>query len=189
MDRRLVVAGAVALAAVGAGIWLGRGVGVAAAGGRAAVGPVTITAAQGPPTTIVVHVSGWVVSPGLVELPAAARMGDALAAAGGARPGARLDSVNLAQPLGDGQQLVVPGPGDVPAGPTGAGDPAGGLININAATAAELEALPGVGPVLAERIVAHRQDMGPFQTVEDLLGVSGIGEAKLASIRDLVAAP
>jgi competence protein ComEA len=111
---------------------------------------------------------------------------DAIKAAGGFRPGADSDAVNLAASLSDGQQVIVPGPSGAVAGPTATGD---GKIAINRATAAELDALPGVGPVLAERIVAHRDQHGPFATVEDLLQVSGIGEAKLASIRDLVSVP
>jgi competence protein ComEA len=89
-----------------------------------------------------------------------------------------------------GQQIIVPGPGDPGSAPTDvAGNGAGALVAINRATASELETLPGVGPVLAARIVAHREKNGPFTEVEDLLQVSGIGESKLAAFRDLIVVP
>lgn len=133
-----------------------------------------------------VHVAGWVADPGVVELHEGAIVADAVAAAGGMRRGARADLINLAAPLGDGEQVVVPGPesGDVPTAP--AGD---GVISLNRADAGELEGLPGVGPVLADRIVAHREQVGGFERVEDLLQVPGIGESKLAAIRDLIKVP
>jgi competence protein ComEA len=135
-----------------------------------------------------VHVSGWVVSPGVVEVPEGSIVADAIAAAGGARSGAGLDSINLAGPVLSGDQVVVPGPGaSIPAGSAVA--PGDGLISLNRADATQFQDLPGVGPVLAERIVAYRQANGPFQAVEDLLDVPGIGEAKLAAIRDLVTVP
>ncbi|HSO49130.1 MAG TPA: helix-hairpin-helix domain-containing protein, partial [Acidimicrobiia bacterium] len=113
---------------------------------------------------------------------------DAVAAAGGALEGAVLESLNLASPVLDGDHIQIPGPGDVIAA-TGGGEEGDGRIALNRADAAALEQLPGVGPVLAERIVAHREANGPYQEVEDLLEVSGIGEAKLASIRDLIVVP
>lgn len=138
---------------------------------------------------LVVHVSGWVAAPGLVTVPDGSRVADTVAAAGGARPGASLESMNLAEAVRDGQHVVVPGPPD-----TAGGAPAGavaddGRVRINEADAAELQELPGVGPVLAERIVEHRERSGPFETVEDLLDVPGIGEGKLASLRDAVIVP
>lgn len=190
MDRRWIAALAVVLAAAAAGMWFGRGVTTAPSGSGLAPVPVQAsTPGSFESATIVVHVAGWVASPGLVELASGARVGDAVAAAGGVKTGAVLAAVNLAQPLTDGQQVVVPGP-EAEVAVTGGGEATGdGLIHLNRATVTELEDLPGVGPVLAERIVAHRDEMGPFATVEDLLEVSGIGEAKLASIRDLVAVP
>jgi competence protein ComEA len=138
--------------------------------------------------SISVHVSGWVVSPGVVEVPEGSIVADAIAAAGGARSGAGLDSINLAGPVLAGAQVVVPGPGGSP--PAGSAvAPGDGLISLNRADATQFQDLPGVGPVLAERIVAHREANGPFQAVEDLLDVPGIGEAKLAAIRDLVTVP
>lgn len=134
--------------------------------------------------TIAVHVAGWVVSPGVVTLPSDAMVADAVAAAGGLLAGAATGGVNLAAPVADGDQIVVPGPGTNPDQASPASD--GGLMSINQATATDLESLPGVGPVLAERIVTFRDENGRFETVEDLLEVPGIGEAKLASLRDLV---
>ena len=134
-----------------------------------------------------VYVSGWVATPGVVEVAEGSIVADALAAAGGALHGALLDAINLARPVVEGDHIQVPGPGDsVSAVP---GGKEGGLISLNRADALQLEELPGVGPVLAERITAHREANGPFETVEDLLEVPGIGEAKLASIRDLVTVP
>ena len=92
-----------------------------------------------------------------------------------------------AEPLIDGSQVIVPGPATAPDGTASESVPSGdGRIHLNRATAAELDDLPGIGPVIAERIVAHRSEHGPFRAVEDLLDVPGIGEAKLATLRDLV---
>lgn len=147
--------------------------------------PSTVLSSNEP---ISVHVSGWVVRPGVVEIPEGAMVADAITAAGGARPGAGLDAVNLAGPVLAGDQVVVPGPGgSAPEGSAATSD--GGLLSLNRADGTQLQDLPGVGPVLAERIVAHRDANGPFQAVEDLLDVPGIGEAKLAAIRDLVTVP
>src|SRR5690606_5402231 len=185
MDRRWLPAGVLGVAAVLAGIWWGRGV-VPTPQPDVPAGPappVSSTAA----TDVIVHVAGWVQKPGLVKVPEGARVGDVLSAAGGVRPGASLDAVNLAQPVADGQQIVVPGPdATAVAGSTPADD---GLVHLNTATAADLETLPGVGPVLAERIIAHREARGGFAQVEDLLEVPGIGEAKLADLRDAVVVP
>jgi competence protein ComEA len=169
--------------------------GVISIGGGVALGLSQRDPAPGPATSpsfvptgasIEIHVGGWVVAPGVITIPEDAIVADAIKAAGGFKPGADSDAVNLAASLADGQQVIVPGPDGAIGGPAASGD---GKIAINRATAAELDALPGVGPVLAERIVAHREQHGPFATVEDLLQVSGIGEAKLASIRDLVSVP
>jgi competence protein ComEA len=137
---------------------------------------------------ISVHVSGWVVNPGVVEIPELSIVADAVTAAGGARSGAGLEAINLAAPVMAGDQVVVPGPGEVNVTGSVAGT-SDGHISLNGADATQLQDLPGVGPVLAERIVAYRDANGPFQTVEDLLDVPGIGEAKLAAMRDLVSVP
>lgn len=136
-----------------------------------------------PVADLEVHVAGWVVSPGVVTVTDGAIVADAIAAAGGMRSGADAASLNLAAAIRRGDQIVVPGPGDGQVAGRGDSDQ---LISLSRATSSELEELPGVGPVLAERIVAFREDHGPFQAVEDLLEVPGIGEAKLASLRDLV---
>lgn len=144
------------------------------------------------PDTIVAHVAGALVSPGVVTLPAGARVADAIAAAGGARGDADLDRVNLAAPLSDGGRIYVPvvGGPDVAAAETGehaAGAGADGpKVNLNTASAADLEQLPGVGPATAAAIIAHRERSGRFRQVDDLLEVRGIGPAKLEGLRDLV---
>lgn len=137
---------------------------------------------------ILVHVSGQVVAPGLVEVTSDARVADAIAAAGGVTHRADLSGVNLAEPVVDGQQIVVPssaGQGTEPA----MGATTDSRVRLNDADAAALETLPGVGPVLAEAIIAHRAEYGSFRSVEDLLDVPGIGEQKLASLRDRVIVP
>jgi competence protein ComEA len=152
--------------------------------------PSTVPEEAGAANRFVVYVSGWVSTPGVVEVDEGAIVADAIAAAGGAIQGALLDAVNLARPLTDGEHIQIPGPGDSPSvGSVAPGDSADGLIPINQADVSALEGLPGVGPVLAERIVAHREDHGPFEVIEDLLDVPGIGEAKLASMRDLIKVP
>ena len=133
--------------------------------------------------TIAVHVSGWVVSPGVVELGEGALVADAVAAAGGIRPGALVGGINLAAEVAAGEQVLVPGPQEVDIGQEAKAD---GTLRLNSATSTELQSLPGVGPVLAERIVAFRDEHGPFGAVEDLLEVPGIGEAKLEAIREIV---
>lgn len=145
-------------------------------------------------SSIVVDVEGAVVSPGLYTLPAGARAGDAVEAAGGLAPKALSGGVNLAQPLEDGQQLTVPfkGAAGQAAGSHGAASAAdgssaaGGLVNINTATVQELQQLSGIGPSLSQRIVDYRNANGPFASVDDLLEVSGIGEAILGKIRSQV---
>jgi competence protein ComEA len=144
------------------------------------------------PTPVVVHVAGLVAGPGLVTLPAGSRVGDALTAAGGALPGADLDAVNLARVLVDGEQVLVPAPGQAPprvaATAPGSGGGGGGPLDLNAATADELDDLPGVGEVLAARIVAWREENGRFGSVDDLGEVPGIGPKVLDGVRDLVTA-
>lgn len=149
-------------------------------------GERSLPATSAPASTFEVHVAGWVVRPGVVTVSEGSIVADAVEAAGGMRIGARPDLINLAEPVQPGEQVVLPGP------ESGAGDVAvagDSLVSLNRADASTLETLPGVGPVLAERIVAFREQNGPFQQVEDLLQVPGIGEAKLASLRDLVRVP
>ncbi len=153
------------------------------------------------PTRIAVHVVGAVHQPGVYHLPSTARADDAVRAAGGATTSADLRRVNLAAALTDGAQLWIPRFGErapntsLPAGPSTQGNPTGStanspaaplIVNINNATAAELDQLPGVGPSTARAIVDHRSRNGPFATVDDLLAVRGIGPAKLAELRAFV---
>lgn len=131
-----------------------------------------------------VHVLGQVTHPGLYVLDLDARVVDALAAAGGSLPDADLRAVNLARPLTDGEQLIVPVVGETDAG---ASTPAGdGLIDLNSADQTALETLPRIGPALAQRIIAWREDNGRFASVDDLLAVPGIGEKLLEGLRGAV---
>lgn len=136
---------------------------------------------------VAVHVAGEVLSPGLVQIAAGGRVADAVAGAGGSTRHADLSGINLAAPVRDGDQIVIPGLDSGQA--TAAGVVADGRIRINLASPTELENLPGVGPVLAARIASYRDENGSFAVVEDLLDVPGIGEGKLAGLRDAVALP
>ena len=151
------------------------------------------------PGALRVYMVGQVRRPGVVSLPVGARVEDAIDAAGGATARADLTVMNLARQVVDGERILVPRPGqqvptDDPAPPagaasgTGAGATAapGSPVDLNTATVADLDALPGVGPVIAGRIVAWRQQNGSFKTVDDLGEVSGIGDATLARLRPLV---
>jgi len=142
------------------------------------------------PLPVRVHVSGAVSRPGVYELAQGAIVEQAIEAAGGSLAAADLGSLNLAAQLQDGQQVIVHQPGEeqppTPSSPPGG---SGELVSVNTATAAELEKLPGIGPVLAQNILEHRRAHGPFSRAEDLLNVSGIGPSILEAIRDLVAVP
>ncbi|WP_456788037.1 ComEA family DNA-binding protein [Cellulomonas sp. P5_C5] len=176
----LLVAGAIALRAS------------ALAPGPAVVLPTPVPSgpvASEAPTVVaevVVDVVGAVAAPGVVRLAQGSRVVDAIAAAGGATAEAQVSSLNLARVLVDGEQIAVPRPGDLPA-QAAAAEPAGGdgLVDLNTADAASLDSLPGIGPVLADRIVAHREDR-PFTTVDELADVAGIGPTLLERLRDLV---
>jgi competence protein ComEA len=145
-----------------------------------------------PAAEVVVDVAGKVRRPGIVRLPVGSRVVDAVEAAGGPRRGVDLSSLNLARVLVDGEQVVVgvPAPGGVAASaassPGGAGGPPGALVNINTATQTELETLPGIGPVTASAILQWRTDNGAFSAVDELMEVSGIGEATLADMAPFV---
>jgi competence protein ComEA len=134
-------------------------------------------------TTVVVDVGGRVKHPGVYSLATGSRAIDALTAAGGALPGTDMTTINQAQRLEDGEQIVV----GVAQGssPAGASSPVG-KVNLNSATAQQLDALPGIGPVLAARIVTWRKANGRFKTIQDLRQVSGVGDAKFADLRPLV---
>jgi competence protein ComEA len=142
---------------------------------------------------VVVDVAGKVRHPGLYRLPVGSRVDDAIRAAGGARPGVRLDGLNLAAKLVDGQQVAVgvaPAPnagGDgTGAGATGSDGPAGGPVNLNTAGLDQLQTLPGVGPVLAQHILDWRTQHGSFSSVDQLDDVTGIGDVKFAALKSLV---
>jgi competence protein ComEA len=154
----------------------------------ASTGPAPPASATG---SVVVDVAGRVRRPGIVQLPAGARVVDALRAAGGARPGVQTRSLNLARPLVDGEQIVVglrvPAVGSSPG--TGVTPTTGSSIapvNLNTATAEQLDTLPGIGPVTAQAILDWRTENGSFTSVDELLEVSGIGDATLADIAPYV---
>jgi competence protein ComEA len=195
--RRQALFGAIALllALALGGRWLMR---PEASAQALAVEPVTPTATSAattaePPPEVVVDVVGAVARPGLYRLDDGSRIADAIALAGGATRKANLSAVNLAAPLLDGTQIVVPRKGEpVPAPsaagaavPGSAGAP-GAPIHLNSASLEELETIPGVGPVTAQRIVEFREQNGPFRSVEELDAVSGIGPKRLEQMRELV---
>lgn len=203
---RAEIAGAVlllVLAVAAAGAWYWRSLPrevqvVAAPAGVTAMGePGAVAAAASPVVVaeVVVHVTGEVRAPGVYRLHEGDRIVDAVDAAGGPTRAAVLDALNLAAPLVDGSQVHVPdrrGAASATGAVGGSGGAvsgsatSGGLLDINLATAADFEALPGIGAVIAQRIVEHREANGPFTTIEGLLDVSGIGDATFAEIRELV---
>ena len=199
----LVVVVAVTMA--GAGLWYVRSlpkpvtiaagvpapgvVPVAPGGASVDAAPGAIASPTGAP--IIVDVTGWVHEPGVYEFVQGDRVIDAVDRAGGPRNGADLTVLNLAAPLTDGTQVVVPKQGASPPavvepGATGSGTASGDLININTASETEFETLSGIGEVLAAAIVDYRTENGPFASVDDLESVSGIGPATLEEIRDQV---
>lgn len=166
---------------------------------RAPAGNPIVLQAAPTEAPIAVHVIGAVARPGLYEFPSGARLQDAIDAAGGMLAEANSDSLNLASLLEDGQQLSIPYkvgsepvigaatlelPSSVTVTPTG--DPNVELLDINIATKEEFEALPGIGPATAQKIVDYRTANGPFTSIEDLDNVSGIGPATLDEIRALI---
>lgn len=183
----------------------------AAAGGLPLIvgaGPSTVSVSSSPSSSVVaptstafaaVHAAGAVLHPGVYLLPAGARVDDVLAAAGGATPDTDLDSVNLAEPVVDGERvafprrgqpvptITAPTRGSTPVAGTGGATPGSPpILDLNVATAAELDALPGIGPATAAAILAFRARVGRFQRVAQLLDVPGIGDAKLAALRPRV---
>ncbi|MFZ9629474.1 MAG: ComEA family DNA-binding protein [Ilumatobacteraceae bacterium] len=156
--------------------------------------PTTAVEVAAPPgttaTAVTVHVAGAVVHPGVYSLRSGARAIDAVAAAGGLAADADADRINLASLLVDGQRVFVPRLGEddpLPTATVGDGPAApAGPLDLNVATAAELETLPGIGPTTAAAIVAYRDLHGPFSSVDDLADVAGIGPSKLEAIRGLV---
>jgi competence protein ComEA len=138
----------------------------------------------------VVAVTGRVRRPGLIRLPSGARVADAIEAAGGLLPDTDLSFVNLARKLSDGELVTIgvnPPPGVAAGDPAaGRGGPAAGPLNLNTATAAQFEALPGIGPVLAQHIVEYRTRHGQFRSVDELRQVEGLGGARFTQIKPLV---
>jgi competence protein ComEA len=165
---------------------------------EASSGPVALEAESQPARELVVHVVGAVREPGLYRLPDGSRVDDALERAGGPKPKAALELVNLASPVADGQQVVVPvrttvaGGAAGTAGATGATAPAGasavagGRVALNSATLEQLDALPGIGPVTAQKILDYRAEKGAFSSVDELDAVPGIGPTRLEELRELV---
>lgn len=138
---------------------------------------------------LIVHVAGQVASPGVYDVPEGSRVKDAIAAAGGPMEPADVNALNLAAPLADGQKIVVTKPGESPPAEValaGAEGVPGAKVNLNSATQAQLEELPSVGPVLAERIIAYRQTKGSFKSTRQLLDVSGVGPKKYEALKDLI---
>ena len=198
------VAVVVAVAALAAGVlWYRAGASAPGADVAGALPPPVGTSPAAVTTTttapvVLVHVAGAVVRPGLYRLAGGARVADALEAAGGPRPRADLDRLNLAARVVDGQRVAVPRRGEPPPpGPPGdGGGPAGGPgepghppaapIDLNTAGQAELETLPGVGPATARKILDERSRRGGFTSVRDLLRVPGIGERRFAELRERV---
>lgn len=136
---------------------------------------------------VVVDVAGEVAEPGVRTLPPGSRVADAIDAAGGPSPGTDTAGINRARTLTDGEHIVIggePAPGQ--EGPAFGGVTADGRVSLNSATVQELQQLPGVGPVLADSIAAYREQHGRFTSVDQLLSVSGIGDARLADLRDRV---
>jgi competence protein ComEA len=196
-SRSVQVVGGTAAAATVPSTGVVTGAPGAVAGAAGAAGAAGSAASA----EIVVHVVGQVLRPGLVRLRAGARVADAIKQAGGARPGADLSALNLARPVTDGEQIRVPRPGEsaaalgpgsggggggAPAAGGGAGAPSGTPVSLNTADAAGLDALPGVGPVLAQRIIDWRAEHGRFTSVDELGEVSGIGDKLLGRLRPLV---
>jgi competence protein ComEA len=207
LERRelvgLLVVGALVVG--GAGLWYVRslprpvsiqttagGSGGASSGVGTGGGPSATPSPSPSPAVIVVDVAGFVNRPGVYEFHQGDRVIDAITRAGGARKGADLTSINLAALLTDGEQIVIAKRGAAPGGSSagsgtttagGASGGAGALVNVNTATLDELETLPGIGEVLGQRIIDYREQHGPFQSVEDLLNVSGIGDSRLADIK------
>ena len=155
--------------------------------------------ASAPPVTVTVHVAGQVASPGVYAIPAGGRVADAVVAAGGTSAEADLEQLNLAARVADGERILVPKKGEPPAavvagappapGGAGAGAAKGtpaGLIDLNTATAEQLESLPGVGPATSKAILSYRAGHGRFRSVTELLEVPGIGPAKLEALRPMV---
>jgi competence protein ComEA len=188
--RQLVLYALAAVAVLVLGGWyLSRG----GAGEATAAPPIKVAdGGGGEGGAVVVHVAGAVRNAGVYRLRAGARVNDALARAGGATPRADLSQVNLAAEVEDGRQVLVPRrvatPPAAPAAPTGTAAPGQPTVpvNLNTATLEQLDTLPGVGPATAQKILDYREQHGGFGSVDELGEVPGIGDVRLAALRDLV---
>lgn len=185
---RALVAGVALLGVVlGAGWWLTRQAPAPVESALPLVEADSVTTTTAAPEPVTVHVAGAVVRPGVRRLPSGSRVVDAVEASGGLAADADAGRINLAAELVDGSQVYVPRVGEaVPAPPAGGGQAATAPVDLNTADGPTLETLPGVGPATAAAIIEHRERHGPFAAVDGLLDVRGIGEAKLAALRDLV---
>lgn len=156
--------------------------------------PITILPPEptNTPGPIDIYISGAVKNPGVYQIPAGSLISDALAYAGGPVGNADLEHVNLAIELRDGNQIYIPRDGEfgnevfLENGTVGIIDPLSGLININTATLEELMSLPGIGQTYAERIIAYREERGPFTLIEEIMNISGIGQARFQDIAPLI---
>ena len=194
-DRIAVAALAIALVAVGLGAWLLLGAGIPAGATLAAsldpFADAPASSASVPPDLLVVDVEGAVMHPGIIGLPAGSRVADAIQAAGGYSPEADLSAaaaqVNLAAAVPDGQQIVVPAFGTPGAsgGSTGGTGTSGGLVDLNSASLDALDALPGIGPATAQKIVTARAEQ-PFRSLDELVSRKVLTTAQLDKIRALV---
>lgn len=151
--------------------------------------PASSTPAPGlddEPEMITVHLVGAVKRADVYELPAGSRVYELLEAAGGAAKGADLESVNLARPLYDGEQVVIHAEGEAAAGAASPGETSAQKVNINKATVEELQTLPGIGEVRARGIIEHREEYGPFADIEEIMDVSGIGPGIFKQLKDQI---
>jgi competence protein ComEA len=188
--RRLLLAAAGSLALI---LLLGRF--VLGAGTTTPAAPLPPPPVEGagvtglPSARVVVHVVGAVRRPGLYRLEQGSRIADAVTRAGGAAPKADLAQVNLAAPLADGEQVVVPrrGAGTAVGGAAAPGAPSSGPVHLSTATLEQLDSLPGIGPVTAQKILDYRAKHGAFTSVDELDAVPGIGPSRMDQLRDLVA--
>jgi competence protein ComEA len=183
-QRRLLAVGLVCAVAL---LLAWRHIGGHAAAAPLVVAPLAPHAARAAPATrhLVVDVAGAVRRPGLYRLAQGARVADAIARAGGLTRLAERTAVNLAAPLADGEQVLVAARGSPAVGAVGASAGAG-PVSLSSATTEQLDTLPGVGPVTAQKIVQYRQEHGPFTSVDGLDAIPGIGPARLADLRPLV---
>ena len=196
-DSRVGVIALVVIAVIAGVVWYRVGVSggnESAAPARSSTSATQITRSTTSTTSadvVIVHVAGAVTTPGVVELPVGSRVIDAIEAAGGGVDDADFDRLNLAAKLSDGQRVLVPKVGQLVAlepqgGAAVDGAAQGGLLNLNTATPAQLEELPGIGPTLAAAILAERDRRGGFKSINELRDVRGIGEKRFADLRDHV---